>query len=83
MEESKPKKKKKIFEIVVNKERCKACGLCMEACPKNVFEKGDEINAKGYQAVIATRPQDCIGCRACILVCPDVVFELYELSESA
>jgi|Deesub1362A_J573_1020465.scaffolds.fasta_scaffold00336_13 2-oxoglutarate ferredoxin oxidoreductase subunit delta len=81
--ESTKRKKKKNYHIVVRRERCKGCYLCMEVCPKKVFELDEGFNAKGYQPVKAARLQDCNGCRSCITVCPDVVFELYELLETA
>ncbi len=80
--EKKVAKKTKSFHLKVDRERCKACYLCLEVCPKNVFDRGSEFNAKGYQPVRAARPQDCIGCKSCTVVCPDVVFELYELGEA-
>ena len=80
---SKSEKKKKNFHIKVNRERCKACYMCIETCPKKVFDVDEGFNAKGYQPIRAARPQDCIGCRSCCTVCPDVVFELYELQETA
>jgi 2-oxoglutarate ferredoxin oxidoreductase subunit delta len=80
---AKPAKKTRSFHIVVNRERCKACYLCLQFCPQDVFDKEEGFNAKGYQPIRAARPQDCIGCRSCTMVCPDVVFELYELQRTA
>jgi 2-oxoglutarate ferredoxin oxidoreductase subunit delta len=77
------KGKKKKYQIVVNREWCKGCYLCLDACPKKVFEKDDGFNAKGYQPVRAAQPEECTGCRACTVICPDMVFELYELLETA
>ncbi|MGQ9653174.1 MAG: 4Fe-4S dicluster domain-containing protein [Thermodesulfobacteriota bacterium] len=83
MAEKREKRSKRAFHLVVKRERCKGCYLCMHVCPKDVFDKEEGFNAKGYQPVRAARPQDCTGCRACTIVCPDVVFELYELAETA
>ncbi len=80
--ENKAGKKAKSFYLKVDRERCKACYLCQEVCPKKVFDRETEFNAKGYQPVRAARPQECIGCKACTIVCPDVVFALYELGET-
>jgi 2-oxoglutarate ferredoxin oxidoreductase subunit delta len=79
----KESKKTKKFHIKADRERCKACYICLENCPKNVFEKDDGFNSKGYQPIRVARPQDCIGCRSCTIVCPDIVFELYEIRETA
>jgi 2-oxoglutarate ferredoxin oxidoreductase subunit delta len=80
---SKGEKKKKHFHLKVDRERCKACYMCLASCPKKVFEQEEGFNAKGYQPVRAARPQDCIGCKSCTIICPDVVFELYEIQETA
>ncbi len=76
-------KKGKRFDIRADRERCKACYICIQNCPKEVFEKEEGFNAKGYQPVRVARAESCIGCRSCTIVCPDVVFELYEIQEPA
>ncbi len=52
---------------------CKSCKLCVNACPKNVYDISDTINAKGYNVVAATRPEDCVMCKLCERICPDFV----------
>ena len=34
--------------IVVDKERCKGCGVCVASCPCDVLELSAEVNSKGY-----------------------------------
>lgn len=55
------------FSISMDTELCKACDVCVELCPTDVYEARD-----GHSAVprIAT-PQDCTGCLRCELACPD------------
>jgi 2-oxoglutarate ferredoxin oxidoreductase subunit delta len=77
------KKKKKSYKLMVNRERCKACYLCVEVCPKKNFEKDQGFNVKGYQPIRVIDEKECTGCRACTTICPDVVFELYEVDDSA
>ena len=64
-------------KIVVLPEYCKSCGLCIEACPKQVLAQGEKINAKGYFPVEPVKPEACIGCGLCATMCPDIAIEIY------
>ena len=35
--------------IVVDKERCKGCGVCVASCPCDVLALSVEVNNKGYR----------------------------------
>ena len=64
--------------IVINEDRCKGCGLCVEACPRSVLRLADgRFNAKGYQPVEVVDMDLCTGCVVCAIVCPDIVFTVY------
>ena len=71
-DEAAPKKKKRDFEIYVYKAWCKACGICVEFCPKDVLGR-DRL---GRAVVVA--PKDCIGCKQCVLRCPDFAVRVNE-----
>lgn len=64
-------------EVHIIKERCKACGLCIAFCPKEVLEQSDEFNEKGYHPprVKAGKEDACINCGYCSLICPE--FAIY------
>jgi len=64
-------------KLVIYKNRCKACGFCIDQCPKDALSLGDEYNASGYAAVTVD-DDECIRCGTCYRVCPDSVFELIE-----
>ena len=38
--------------IVVDKERCKGCGVCVVNCPTGAIALSHEVNGKGYYALI-------------------------------
>lgn len=54
-------------------ERCKGCGLCIQACPKKIVALSEEINIKGYHPAHCTQQEQCIGCAFCARMCPDCV----------
>jgi len=61
--------------VVIAKDRCKGCELCIPACPPEVLQMSLETNAIGF-AYPELSP-GCTGCGACLLVCPDFCFEVY------
>lgn len=63
--------------IAIDSDRCKACELCVAACPKGCIEIGNSINAQGYAAAVFARPDDCTGCAICAECCPDVCIEVW------
>jgi len=58
--------RKKLKEVVINRQWCKGCGICVALCPKQVLELDDQ----GKATVV--RPEDCICCTLCELRCPDL-----------
>ncbi len=63
--------------VVIKKEYCKGCGLCIAACPQHVLAFSGELNNSGYNVVHMEHPDDCTGCTFCALTCPDVALEVY------
>jgi len=63
--------------IEVDDYYCKACNLCVEACPKEVIALASErLNAKGYHpAELAA--EGCTGCVICAIVCPEAAITVY------
>ena len=64
------------YEHVIDDERCKGCGLCVDVCPKKVLEISDKVSPKGYFPVFQARPEDCIHCTLCCIMCPDVAITI-------
>ncbi|MBN2728345.1 MAG: 4Fe-4S binding protein [Bacteroidales bacterium] len=62
--------------IVIDKDRCKGCEVCITACPTNTIRMATAVNVKGY--FYAEPYQDtCTGCMNCAIVCPDGVITVY------
>jgi 2-oxoglutarate ferredoxin oxidoreductase subunit delta len=59
-------------KIIINSERCKGCGLCIEVCPKGGIVISRQSNKHGYFPAEAVN-SDCTGCAMCALMCPDAV----------
>ncbi len=53
-------------ELIINRDWCKGCGICIHYCPKSVLVLDDDEKAH------AARPEDCICCGLCELRCPDL-----------
>lgn len=62
--------KQKLKELVINRDWCKGCKICITFCPKQVLEL-DQLDK-----AIAVRPEDCICCGLCELRCPDLAIEV-------
>jgi len=66
------KKEKKLYEQLIFRDWCKACGICSAFCPKNVIGR----NEAGEPVI--ENPDACIGCRFCELHCPDFAITIIE-----
>jgi 2-oxoglutarate ferredoxin oxidoreductase subunit delta len=66
------KKGIKLFRQTIFSDWCKACGICIAFCPKEVFDRDEEGKP------VAERPDDCNGCRFCELHCPDFAITIGE-----
>jgi 2-oxoglutarate ferredoxin oxidoreductase subunit delta len=60
----------KLRELLINRQWCKGCGVCVAFCPKRVLELDDKGKA------VAVRFEDCLGCRLCEFRCPDMAIEM-------
>lgn len=64
-------------KIVITRELCKECGLCIHFCPKKVIVQSGKLNAAGYQSADFKDDGECTGCAICAIVCPEVAIEVY------
>jgi len=64
-------------KVMIDRELCKGCGLCVRVCPKGLLAFAAGFNSKGYQPAQCTDEAQCIGCTMCAQTCPDVAIEIY------
>lgn len=51
--------------ISINRKRCKSCGICIDLCPKLVYERDE------FGKPIPANPEKCSKCMLCEYRCPD------------
>lgn len=64
-------------KVVINKEKCKGCLLCISVCPRGALKTGAKLNKKGAKTVIFDSAKDCAGCAMCAIMCPECCIEVY------
>lgn len=59
--------------ITIDKDKCKACYLCISECPKKLLKISNETNSLGNRVVEFCDPNnECLGCAMCATRCPDL-----------
>ena len=59
--------------ITINKDICKGCAMCVNACPMKIIKLDEEnLNSKGYHTAKLIDKSKCTGCTSCAIMCPDV-----------
>ena len=59
------------FRTVIDKERCKGCLLCVEACVRKALSVSKQLNEHGHRFVVSKDKGSCDGCGRCSTMCPD------------
>ena len=57
--------------ITVDRFLCKGCGICIDMCPREVYEWSKDISKKGVRYPLPAHPEKCTKCRICEILCPD------------
>ena len=69
-------------KIIIDRERCKGCHICIDFCPSHRIEVDKTLNNKGYSPAqfhenVSEGEKGCTGCTQCAIVCPEVAIEVY------
>ena len=63
--------------IEVDEVYCKACELCVNACPAEVLEiSKDRLNPTGYHPVQLVG-NGCTSCMICAIICPEAAITVF------
>jgi len=64
--------------ITIDEERCKGCGLCTIACPKQLVSMSEHPNSLGFSVAVFSGAEQCTGCAMCAEMCPDIAIAVFK-----
>jgi NAD-dependent dihydropyrimidine dehydrogenase PreA subunit len=59
------------IKISLDDKACRACQLCVDVCPVEVFSFDDVKKVASVK-----KESNCIGCMSCYYICPSTCIEL-------
>ncbi|MFH1623718.1 MAG: ferredoxin [Pseudomonadota bacterium] len=59
--------------VKVDKEKCDGDGECVDVCPVDVFEIGEDGKAD------PVNEDECLGCESCVETCPKEAITVEEV----
>jgi 2-oxoglutarate ferredoxin oxidoreductase subunit delta len=65
-------------KIIIDKDKCKGCLLCIGFCPKGSIVVDKDLNRKGIKPVKFKEDGQCLGCAMCAVICPDCCIEVWK-----
>jgi 2-oxoglutarate ferredoxin oxidoreductase subunit delta len=63
--------------IIIDADKCKACGLCVHFCPKKNLGFSETANRRGFHPVRMEDDQACTGCGECAVMCPEICIQVF------
>ncbi len=63
-------------QVIIHRERCKGCQICIEVCPQKILSLEEKINSHGYHPAQMKDAKKCTGCAFCATMCPDAAIEV-------
>jgi 2-oxoglutarate ferredoxin oxidoreductase subunit delta len=65
-----------VERVIIDRECCKGCELCVDACPRSVLVMSHDFNTSGYHYSVAAAAQRCNSCTFCAVMCPDMCIQV-------
>lgn len=62
--------------VIIDRECCKGCELCIDVCPRSVLVMSDDFNRSGYHYSVPEHKDKCNSCTFCAIMCPDVCIQV-------
>jgi|UniRef100_A0A7V3RDW9 2-oxoglutarate ferredoxin oxidoreductase subunit delta len=63
---------KNLFDVNIDLQLCKACGICYWVCPTHAIVKGE------FEVPKIADADKCIGCMQCANLCPDFAIDIFK-----
>ncbi len=64
--------------VQLDKQKCKACWICIENCPNQVINK---VDLPWHKHALIVKPDACTGCLNCVNVCQHGAYSITNRSE--
>jgi len=61
-----------MFVIVIDEEKCTACGECVKICPVEIFKLVDN-------RIVIGNTDECTNCKSCVEVCESEAITITEV----
>jgi len=73
-----------MFAVMIERDLCKSCGLCVEFCPRGLITLDNELNKRGVPpAALTGDAERCTGCGNCAAMCAEAAIEIAERAAGA
>jgi 2-oxoglutarate ferredoxin oxidoreductase subunit delta len=66
--------------LIIDRNICKGCYLCLAACPRKLLVADTETTASGVYPAKIQASEKCIACGNCYTICPDAAITVFEVT---
>jgi len=65
--------------IEIDDSKCKGCGLCTIACPRQLLHLPENCSDNEYITAVFSEGGHCGGCAFCASICPDLAIKIFSV----